>query len=204
MHNIRNPKQRKTQWDNLIISPLKIISIGCFFTRIFRCGSILLTDLFPYQRFRQLCICLAFPSHVTSSANGQLYTIKTNKDLLMRLLKRGAFLFQILSHMLSRDGHTYIMILNPQYPLNIKVHTIFTNRFSNTNTHTHNHTDTHTHSSTVDPLRHVTVHTPLCMHSLFLCLTVPHSHICFLLNSYFPRPQNKYCGSNTIVENTEY
>ena len=57
-------------------------------------------------RFRQLCICLAFPRvvlvlimyctlshmlcHVTSSANGQLYTIKINKDLLMRLLKRGA------------------------------------------------------------------------------------------------------------------
>ena len=27
--------------------------------------------------------------HVTSSANGQLYTIKINKDLLVRLLKRG-------------------------------------------------------------------------------------------------------------------
>ena len=59
-------------------------------------------------------------------------------------LKRGAFLFQILSHMLSREGHTYIMILNPNILWDIKVHTIFTNRFSNTNTHTHNHTDTHT------------------------------------------------------------
>ena len=28
--------------------------------------------------------------HVTSSAYGQLYTIKTNKDFLMRLLKRGS------------------------------------------------------------------------------------------------------------------
>ena len=27
--------------------------------------------------------------HVNSSANGQLYTIKINKDLLIRLLKRG-------------------------------------------------------------------------------------------------------------------
>ena len=27
--------------------------------------------------------------HVTSSANGQLFTIKINKDFLMRLLKRG-------------------------------------------------------------------------------------------------------------------
>ena len=52
-----------------------------------------------------VCICLAFPrvvfvlimnftlshmlGHVTSSANGQLYTIKINRDLLMRLLKRG-------------------------------------------------------------------------------------------------------------------
>ena len=27
--------------------------------------------------------------HVTPTANGQLYTIKINKDLLMRLLKRG-------------------------------------------------------------------------------------------------------------------
>ena len=56
-------------------------------------------------RFRQLCICLAFPKvvfvlimygtlshmlgHVTSSANGQLYTIKINKVLFIRLLKRG-------------------------------------------------------------------------------------------------------------------
>ena len=28
--------------------------------------------------------------HVTSSANGQPYTIKINNDFLMRLLKRGA------------------------------------------------------------------------------------------------------------------
>ena len=27
--------------------------------------------------------------HVTSSANGKMYTIKINKDSLMRLLKRG-------------------------------------------------------------------------------------------------------------------
>ena len=57
-----------------------------------------------------LCICLAFPrvdvlvlimycslshmlGHVTSIANGQLYTIKINKDFLMRLLKRGDIYF---------------------------------------------------------------------------------------------------------------
>ena len=62
-------------------------------------------------RFRQLCICLAFRescfvlivyctlSHMlgqlTSYANGQLETIKINKDFLMRLLKRGVLLIYI-------------------------------------------------------------------------------------------------------------
>jgi len=32
--------------------------------------------------------------HVTSSANDQLYTIKINKDFLMRLLKRGDLMFE--------------------------------------------------------------------------------------------------------------
>ena len=52
--------------------------------------------------FRQLCICLAFSRFVfvlimyvmlgqlTCSANGQLYTIKINKDFSLRLQKRGA------------------------------------------------------------------------------------------------------------------
>lgn len=51
------------------------------------------------------------------------------------------------------------------------------------------HTHTRTHNLTVDLRRHFTVHTPLCMHSLFLSLTVPHSHVCFLLNFYFPQFQ---------------
>lgn len=43
------------------------------------------------------------------------------------------------------------------------------------------HTLKHTH--TLIPSGHVTVHTPLCTHSLFLSLTAPRLHICFLLNS---------------------
>ena len=48
------------------------------------------------SRFPESCFCFDYVlyslshmlCHVTSSANGQLYTIKINKDLLMRLLKR--------------------------------------------------------------------------------------------------------------------
>ena len=60
-------------------------------------------------RFRLLYICLVFPrvvfvlimyctlshilGHVTSSANGQPYKIKINKDFFMRFLKRGETTF---------------------------------------------------------------------------------------------------------------
>ena len=49
------------------------------------------------SRFPESCFCFDYVhctlshmlGHMTSSTNAQLYTIKINKDLLMRLLKRG-------------------------------------------------------------------------------------------------------------------
>ena len=75
--------------------------------------SSVLTNSYTYisPRFRQLCICLVFPrvvfvlimlGHVTSSANGQLYTIKINQDVLMRLLRRGEYTHQIPRIEISR------------------------------------------------------------------------------------------------------
>lgn len=58
-----------------------------------------------------------------------------------------------------------------------------------TETRTCAHTQTHTHTFTVDPLRHFTVYTPLCMHSLFFSHWQFPTQICFLLNSSFPEPQ---------------
>lgn len=56
--------------------------------------------------------------------------------------------------------------------------------------HTCTHLNTHTHTtSLLIPCGILLSTPPLCMHSPFLSLTVPHSHVCFLLNPYFPLPQ---------------
>ena len=53
-----------------------------------------------FVSFPEICFVLIMyctPSHMlghmTSSANDHLYTIKINKDFLMRLLKRGAYMY---------------------------------------------------------------------------------------------------------------